>query len=115
MGKGLLRASPENGKVGGIDADADTVWRRLSGEKPVDGRRLAVAHGCNDRRQCAVGDRPQALLQPPGNIDRVKIMPDARHPLTSGNIVSAGIIAYVAFWRNWLHDAAGKHALISEK
>ena len=83
VGKGLLRASPENGKVGGIDADADTVWRRLSGEKPVDGRRLAVAHGCNDRRQRTAGDRPQALLQPPGNIDRVKIMPDARHPLTS--------------------------------
>lgn len=83
MGKGLLRASPENGKVGGIDADADTVWRRLSGEKPVDGRRLAVAHGCNDRRQRTAGDRSQALLQPPGNIDRVKIMPDARHPLTS--------------------------------
>ena len=83
VGKGLLRASPENGKVGGIDADTDTVWRRLSGEKPVDGRRLAVAHGCNDRRQRTAGDRPQALLQPPGNIDRVKLMPDARHPLTS--------------------------------
>ena len=36
-------------------------------------------------------------------------------PIVSRNIVSAGIIAYVAFWRNWPHDAVGKHALISEK
>ena len=79
MGKGLLRASPENGKVGGIDADADTVWRRLSGEKPVDGRRLAVAHRRDHGGERAARDRAQALLQALGYVDGVQIPASLRH------------------------------------
>ena len=86
-------------------------------ESPSKAKTIGKYLGPDYRVEACMGhlrDLPKSKM----GVDPVSythLMPDARHPLTSGNIVSAGIIAYVAFWRNWPHDAAGKHALISEK
>ena len=78
----ILAMSP--GEVVGIDADAEYArTARAGSEIPVHRRRLAVAHGCNDRRQRTAGDRPQALLQPLGYVDGVQLPLWLRHGASS--------------------------------
>ena len=75
-GEGVLHAPPEDGEVGGIDADADDgdlLGAGALGEVPLDRGGLAVAHRGDDGRQGAARDRAQAFLQALGYVDRVQV------------------------------------------
>ena len=75
-GEGVLHAPPEDGEVGGIDADADDgnlLGAGALGEVPLDRGGLAVAHRGDDGRQRAARDRAQAFLQTLGYVDRVQV------------------------------------------
>lgn len=84
MAERVLNAPPENREVIRVNAYADNVRRvkfAALGKIPVYSRRLAIAHGCDDRGHGAAGYRPQTLLQALGYVNVIQTALSLRHRL----------------------------------
>ena len=113
-GECILRASPEDGQIVGIDADAqDARLLQLCpfAEIPVHGGRFSVAHRRDHGRQRTARNWTQALLQALRDIDAVQIPPPLRHGPSPFPALRACFCAYLSIFSSTREARGSAHSL----